>query len=215
MTADIPESMVTAFAQATGRVPITPATSTTPPVDEDAVTRRLAAMTNTARTLAVELDRREDQRREIDAALSELLVTLAVEHPGFDWTTDRFADALDVLTKLVLPTPGAGTCHEVAGGPGLTIGTGRPYPPTGLTTAAWSELEPVLVDLDHVTTTQDAADLRSLVHGLRRGESDVYPHVVEWQGRRYLEDGHNLAVRRYLRGVTIQRCRVFRRPVSA
>lgn len=178
---------------------------------------RVEQLARTARRLAVELDRREAQRRETDAAVTDLLVAIALEHPGFDWTTERTVDAVDILTKLVLPAPGAGTCAELIDAmptAGLTIGDGRPYPPTGLTTAAWAELEPVLVDMDAVTTTQDVGDLHALVTGAVRDGSDAYPHVVAWRSRLWLEDGHNRVVRRYLRGIHVQRCRVFRIPTT-
>ena len=55
------------------------------------------------RLAAAELERRETQRAAIDDATTELLASIDVEQSGFAWSADRTADAIDRLTKLVLP----------------------------------------------------------------------------------------------------------------
>lgn len=55
--------------------------------------------------LLAELDAREEQRSDIESAATELLDAIAAEQPDFDWTADLTADAIDRLTKLVLPSP--------------------------------------------------------------------------------------------------------------
>lgn len=62
----------------------------------------------------------------------------------------------------------------------------RPWEPLGMTTERWRLEVPVrLVNIDRLIPTQ-----------LRLGPSDVpaddaFPHVVVWEGRCYVSDGHN------------------------
>jgi hypothetical protein len=82
------------------------------------------------------------------------------------------------------------------------IVTPRPYPPTGLTTARWAaEVQPVEVAFADLWLTQDHLRAPALF-GIVDRESDVYPHVVQWRGQRFLEDGHNRVVRAALTGDT-------------
>lgn len=81
----------------------------------------------------------------------------------------------------------------------MIIGTERPYPPTGLSTQQWRDVPIVFVRFDHLTTTQDGVFLHA-VFGERRPGSDVFPHVVEYEGILYLEDGHTRVAREFLRG---------------
>ncbi len=71
----------------------------------------------------------------------------------------------------------------------------RPYPPTGLTTARWvAEVPTENVAFADLWLTQRQADIPALF-GITDRVSDDYPHVVEWPGIRYVEDGHNRVVR--------------------
>lgn len=71
----------------------------------------------------------------------------------------------------------------------------RPYPATGLTTARWRAEVPVLdVPLADLWLTQEHVVIPAL-WGHTTHAGDDYPHVVQWCGDRYLEDGHNRIVR--------------------
>lgn len=95
----------------------------------------------------------------------------------------------------------------------MNIGSDRPYPPTGIDTAAWRQLPTIVVDVHDLTTTQDGVMLGPLLTGATRPGSDQYPHVVSWQGRLYLEDGHTRVARAILvYGVRLLRVRLFDHP---
>lgn len=91
----------------------------------------------------------------------------------------------------------------------MRVGNTRPYPPTGLTTTQWRNIGLDLVAFDDLTTTQDGIYLHALF-APPRPESDGFPHVVEWEGTLYLEDGHTRVVREYLRGYGSTLMRVYR-----
>jgi hypothetical protein len=93
----------------------------------------------------------------------------------------------------------------------VKIGVTRPYPPTGMTTERWREIDPEWVDLDHLTSTQDGVLLEPLLMdpGLHKSHSgDCYPHVVSWQGHQYLEDGHTRVARYIINRHSVMRMRV-------
>jgi hypothetical protein len=92
----------------------------------------------------------------------------------------------------------------------LTIADGRPYPPTGLTTARWiGEVPTSAVRLDALTTTQTHVDIAAVLYREHTGP-DPHPNVIAWGGRLYLEDGHGRVVRAILDGHTVWPCRVLR-----
>lgn len=77
---------------------------------------------------------------------------------------------------------------------------GRPYPPTGLTTARWRAEVPARdVNFADVFLTQNGVRVGPLF-GVTDRDSDAHPHVVLWQGRLYLEDGHHRVVRTAMTG---------------
>ncbi len=81
------------------------------------------------------------------------------------------------------------------------IAEGRPYPPTGLTTARWREIRPEWISWCDVTTTQRHVSIEAMLGMLDgTGSTDDRPHAVEHEGRLYLEDGHNRMVRDLLEG---------------
>jgi hypothetical protein len=82
----------------------------------------------------------------------------------------------------------------------VEIGTTRPYPPTGLTSASWREVPIRYVYFVELTTTQDGVYLRALLAIADPASGDPYPHVVAYQGILYLEDGHTRVARDILRG---------------
>lgn len=93
------------------------------------------------------------------------------------------------------------------------IDTTRPYPPTGLSTARWVQevdVEPVLFST--LVLTQTGVRIAPLFAGpadLNR-RHDELPHVVDFNGTRYLEDGHHRVVRAAVAGSTGMLMRVFR-----
>lgn len=89
----------------------------------------------------------------------------------------------------------------------------RPYPITGLTAHRWMTTVPVeKVDFKDLWLTQAYVriDMLFLAEDLNHSVSgDPFPHVVAWDGKLYLEDGHNRITRAALRGYRSARCRVF------
>jgi hypothetical protein len=96
----------------------------------------------------------------------------------------------------------------------VIVADGRPYPATGLTTALWRLIEPELVPVAQLVTTQRHLDLEALLTAGSRPGSDVYPLVVAWAGRMFLEDGHHKVTRAVLRGEAAVLARVLRREGS-
>lgn len=75
----------------------------------------------------------------------------------------------------------------------------RPYPPTGLTTERWRREVPIeLVELRHLTLTQRHLYVDALLGYEGVPDGDAYPHVVSFDGKLYLEDGHTRVVREVL-----------------
>ncbi len=94
----------------------------------------------------------------------------------------------------------------------MRIGTSRPYPATGLTTALWRDVPLEFVRLENLVTTQDGVSIQGLLDRSSPAHpGDRFPHVVEHHGVLYLEDGHNRVCRLLLSGNTVTACRVLRR----
>lgn len=89
----------------------------------------------------------------------------------------------------------------------------RPYPITGLTSQLWIDTVPVVnVRFKDLWLTQAYVriDMLFLAEDINHSWSgDPYPHVVEWEGKLFLEDGHNRITRAALRGHRSMRARVF------
>jgi Arc/MetJ family transcription regulator len=76
------------------------------------------------------------------------------------------------------------------------VGDGRPYPAHGLETARdWAEVSPRMVRLDDLITTKRNLDLGALLSEDSTFYGDLFAHVVQWEGRLYLEDGLHRALR--------------------
>ena len=75
------------------------------------------------------------------------------------------------------------------------VGDGRPYPDHGLTARDWVRVAPRQVRLEELTTTKTTLDLAGLLDEESTFFDDLFPHVVQWQGELYLEDGLHRAVR--------------------
>jgi len=76
------------------------------------------------------------------------------------------------------------------------VGNGRPYPAHGLETARdWADVPPRMVRLDELITTKRELDLAALVSEDSTFYGDLFAHVVQWEGKLYLEDGLHRALR--------------------
>ena len=67
---------------------------------------------------------------------------------------------------------------------------GRPYPEHNLTLKQWAEIPPRPLRLDQLITTKRELALDKLL-----AEDSTFPHVVQWNGGLYLEDGLHRALR--------------------
>ena len=88
------------------------------------------------------------------------------------------------------------------------VGDRRPYPDHGYTQKQWSEIPPVQVRLDQLTTTKSTLDLDNLLEEDSTFYGDLFAHVVSWRGELYLEDGLHRALRAALQGRTAIHARI-------
>lgn len=90
-----------------------------------------------------------------------------------------------------------------------SVGDSRPYPEHGYVTPKdWAAVAPMQVRLDELVTTKSTLDLAALLAEDSTFFGDLFPHVVEWKGTRYLEDGLHRAVRTALHQRSILHARV-------
>ncbi len=85
----------------------------------------------------------------------------------------------------------------------------RPYPETRLTTLEWLLIRPRHVPIHELIATQNHLRIAALDpahHGSRSGDRLV--HVIQWEGRLYLEDGHHRVVRERIAGADWVNARV-------
>ena len=78
------------------------------------------------------------------------------------------------------------------------VGDGQPYPPHHL--EDWSHIPPQMVRLDELVTTKATLDLQHLLAADSTFYGDIFCHVVEYLGLKYLEDGLHRALRAALAG---------------
>jgi len=77
---------------------------------------------------------------------------------------------------------------------------GEPWGNTGMNTSKWL-LQPVQTfPIADLIATQPGILLHALVDGIAPVGADAYPHVIQWQGNTYLEDGHHRVVRAAING---------------
>ncbi len=76
---------------------------------------------------------------------------------------------------------------------------GRPYPEHGFSLKQWSEIPPRRVRLDQLVTTKRELALDKLLAEDSTFYGDLFPHVVQWEGAMYLEDGLHRALRAALK----------------
>ncbi len=72
---------------------------------------------------------------------------------------------------------------------------GRPYPDHGFTLKQWADIPPRPVRLDQLVTTKLELGLDRVLANDSTFYGDLFPHVVEWEGELYLEDGLHRALR--------------------
>jgi Arc/MetJ family transcription regulator len=92
------------------------------------------------------------------------------------------------------------------------VSDGRPYPDHGLTLKEWSLIPPRPVRLDQMITTKRELGLDRLLAEDSTFYGDLFPHVVQWQDKLYLEDGLHRAVRAALQQRTTIHARVLGLP---
>jgi hypothetical protein len=67
-------------------------------------------------------------------------------------------------------------------------------PTEGMTTEAWKQIQPRPVELDKLRFTQQGVYIRALLdvhHGRHEPfTGDPYPHIVDYAGHLYIEDGN-------------------------
>ena len=66
---------------------------------------------------------------------------------------------------------------------------GKPYPDHGLSLREWARIPPRQVRLDQLVTTKRELALDRLLAEDSTFYGDLFPHVVEFDGALYLEDG--------------------------
>ncbi len=88
------------------------------------------------------------------------------------------------------------------------VGEGRPYPDPALSTREWAKIPPRQVRLDELITTKAVLDLHQLLARDSTFYGDLFPHVIQWRGDLYLEDGLHRALRAALHQRTVVHARV-------
>lgn len=90
----------------------------------------------------------------------------------------------------------------------------RPYPDHSLTHRDWAEIPPTRIRISELVTTKKHLDLEVVLRDDSTYFGDLFAHVIEWDGERYLEDGLHRALRAALAsgGDTLIHARVYRHP---
>ncbi|MET1035586.1 MAG: type II toxin-antitoxin system VapB family antitoxin [Arthrobacter sp.] len=90
-----------------------------------------------------------------------------------------------------------------------SVGEARPYPDHGhVTPKDWADVAPRQVRLDELVTVKSTLDLAALLAEDSTFFGDLFPHVVQWRGTQYLEDGLHRAVRTALHQRSVMHARV-------
>jgi Arc/MetJ family transcription regulator len=88
------------------------------------------------------------------------------------------------------------------------VGEGRPYPDPALSIREWGKIPPRQVRLDELITTKAVLDLHHLLARDSTFYGDLFPHVIQWHGELYLEDGLHRALRAALHQRAVVHARV-------
>lgn len=75
----------------------------------------------------------------------------------------------------------------------------RPYEPLGMSTADWKRVRPRPVRIERLHPCQDGLTWEGLF-AQEPYSGDRWPHVVRFEGRLYISDGHHRIARKALRG---------------
>jgi Arc/MetJ family transcription regulator len=85
---------------------------------------------------------------------------------------------------------------------------GRPYPAHDLALRDWAKVPPRQIRLDELITTKRVLALDVLLDDDSTFYGDLFPHVIDWDGNLYLEDGLHRALRAALQQRTTLHVRV-------
>lgn len=85
---------------------------------------------------------------------------------------------------------------------------GDPWGPTGMTSKKWLSIPARPVRIKRLILTQDGVYFHSLIEPQTPVGGDEYPHVIQWNQRLYLEDGHHRVVRAAMQGYRLVMARV-------
>lgn len=89
----------------------------------------------------------------------------------------------------------------------IDVDSNRPFEPfINMTTSKWLAIPPQPVALDDIVWSQPGVSIEGMLRaiaGERSYSGDAYPHFVDWDGRRYLSDGHHRVVVALARGAKV------------
>lgn len=94
----------------------------------------------------------------------------------------------------------------------------RPFEPTGLTTKEWKLIPPQWVSLDELVLVQDIVSIRGLKNALKHGPTvsgDSIPHVVIWEGKKYLSDGYHRYCIHLIQGLPVMAARIYNKDAAS
>jgi hypothetical protein len=76
----------------------------------------------------------------------------------------------------------------------------RDWPATGMSSQRWLTLPATTVAIAELVATQPGVLFQALLEPGEPVGGDPLPHVIHWQGRMYLEDGHHRVTRALIDG---------------
>lgn len=88
------------------------------------------------------------------------------------------------------------------------VDTSRAWPSQGMTSDKWLDVPVQIVWVQDLIATQDGVYLDPIIRPGMPVGGDSYPHVVFWQGKYFLEDGHHRVMRLVIDGAVMIRARV-------
>jgi hypothetical protein len=77
---------------------------------------------------------------------------------------------------------------------------GAPWGTTGLTSHTWLDMPVQQFSIRDLILTQPGVYFHALTEQAAPVGGDPYPHVVLWEGKAYLEDGHHRVMRALIAG---------------